>query len=165
MKYLGKSFTVAPGKSDAYRNNYDKAFSKETAVKRETELEATLREASNADFATKRRLVVIESPYSGDIVRNLAYVREAMRDCLKRREAPYASHALYTQPGVLDDNDPDERQLGIDVGLLWGRAVNAAVVVYADYGITPGMVIGINRAKAEGREVEIRHLYPAERTP
>lgn len=48
-------------------------------------------------------LVIIESPYAGDVDRNLEYLRAAMRDCLKRGEAPFASHALYTQPGVLDD--------------------------------------------------------------
>lgn len=46
------------------------------------------------------RLVIIESPFAGDVVRNLRYLRACMRDCLRRGEAPYASHALYTQPGV-----------------------------------------------------------------
>ncbi len=41
------------------------------------------------------RRVVIESPYAGDVERNLRYLRLAMADCLERGEAPYASHALY----------------------------------------------------------------------
>jgi hypothetical protein len=56
--------------------------------------------------------VVIESPYAGDVERNLRYVRACMRDCLLRGEAPYASHALYTQPDVLCDEIPEERQYG-----------------------------------------------------
>lgn len=103
------------------------------------------------------RLVIIESPYAGDVERNLLYLRAAMRDCLARDEAPFASHALYTQPGVLDDTDPGERRLGIDAGLAWGAKADATVV-YADLGISPGMRIGIRRAKAAGRTVEYRWL-------
>jgi len=38
------------------------------------------------------KLVVIESPYAGDIEANVKYARECMSDCLKRGEAPIASH-------------------------------------------------------------------------
>ena len=41
------------------------------------------------------RRVIVESPYAGDVERNIAYVRAAMRDCLMRGEAPLASHLLY----------------------------------------------------------------------
>lgn len=41
------------------------------------------------------RLVIIESPYAGDIALNLRYVRATMEDCIHRGEAPFASHALY----------------------------------------------------------------------
>jgi hypothetical protein len=58
------------------------------------------------------KLVVVESPYAGDVTRNLEYARAAMADCLARGEAPFASHALYTQIGVLDDTKPEERKLG-----------------------------------------------------
>lgn len=104
------------------------------------------------------KLVVIESPYAGDVEENLRYLREAMRDCLYRNEAPYASHALYTQPGVLDDNDQAERQLGMIAGFLWGKRATK-VVVYADKGITPGMYEGIKQAKGRGQPIEVRYLY------
>ncbi len=100
------------------------------------------------------KLVLVESPFAGDVKRNKAYARAALRDCLKRGEAPYASHLLYTQPGVLDDNDPDERALGIQAGLEWGKCA-ALTVVYADLGISDGMRLGIERA---GRPVEVRRL-------
>lgn len=103
------------------------------------------------------RLVVIESPYAGDI--NLAYLRACMRDCLKRGEAPYASHALYTQPGVLDDTVPAERIKGITAGFAWGKHA-ARVVVYVDLGITRGMEQGIAIAKARGIPVEERRIDP-----
>lgn len=105
------------------------------------------------------RLVILESPYAGDVERNLSYVRAAMADCLARGDAPYASHALYTQPGVLDDNIPEQRALGIEAGLQWGAKAEATVV-YADLGISSGMQKGIGRAHAAGRPVEVRFLQP-----
>lgn len=66
------------------------------------------------------RKVVVESPYAGNVERNLAYARACLHDCLLRGEAPIASHLLYTQPGVLDDDRPEERKLGIEAGLVWG---------------------------------------------
>jgi len=103
------------------------------------------------------RRVILESPYAGDVEANVTYARRALRDCLKRGEAPIASHLLYTQEGVLDDTKPDERSLGIEAGLAWG-AEAAATVVYADRGISTGMSYGIRRAVREGRAVEYRYL-------
>jgi len=105
------------------------------------------------------RRVVLESPFAGDVERNLAYARRCLHDCLLRGEAPIASHLLYTQPGVLDDNKPEERKLGIEAGLVWGSLAEATVV-YTDYGISGGMKFGIERAEKEGRPVEFRKLYP-----
>ena len=101
------------------------------------------------------RLVIIESPYAGDLDRNVAYACRAMRDCLARGEAPLASHLLYTQEGVLDDDDPFEREAGIDAGLAWGAKADATVV-YIDHGVSSGMASGITRANKEGRHVEYR---------
>jgi hypothetical protein len=101
--------------------------------------------------------VVIESPYAGDVDKNLRYVRAAMHDCFLRGEAPFASHALYTQPGVLDDNRPDERKLGIEAGLEWSSFA-AKSVVYTDLGITEGMRAGIARAEEDGRLIEYRKI-------
>lgn len=57
--------------------------------------------------------VIIESPYAGDVDANLTYLRACLRDCLLRGEAPFASHGLYAQPGVLDDAIPQiYRELG-----------------------------------------------------
>lgn len=100
------------------------------------------------------RLVIIESPFAGDVVRNLRYLRACMRDCLLRHEAPYASHALYTQPGVLDDGDPEARKLGMLAGFNW-RSVAAATVVYTDLGITVGMQAGLDNARAMFREIGV----------
>jgi hypothetical protein len=106
------------------------------------------------------RLVILESPYAGDVDRNVAYARAALADSLRRGEAPIASHLLYTQPGVLDDDVPDERRLGIDAGLAWGRVADAAVF-YVDLGMSRGMLQAWDRHHLEGRPVERRRLVTA----
>ena len=106
------------------------------------------------------RLVIVESPYAGDIAENEAYARRCMADCFRRGEFPFASHLLYTQPGVLRDEVPGERALGISAGLEWARVARARTVVYCDRGISAGMVEGIKRALAENRPVEMRSLVP-----
>ena len=74
-----------------------------------------------------------------------------------RGEAPIASHLLYTQPGILRDEIPGERQQGIDAGRVW-RGVAEASVVYTDRGISKGMTLGIEAAEAAGIPVEYRTL-------
>lgn len=101
--------------------------------------------------------VILESPFAGDVEANIEYARRCMRDCLMRGEAPIASHLLYTQDGILDDNIPKERQLGIDAGLLWGAEAEKTVV-YADRGMSKGMRYGIEVAEKIGRPVEYRSL-------
>lgn len=102
-------------------------------------------------------LVILESPFAGDVKRNVRYARACMRDCLLRGEAPFASHLLYTQDGVLDDDVPPERDHGIAAGFAW-RAVAAKTVVYTDCGISYGMKLGIADAVRRGRPVEYRRL-------
>lgn len=103
------------------------------------------------------RLVIVESPYAGEVEANVAYARAAMADCLSRGEAPIASHLLYTQPGVLDDAVPGERALGIEAGLAWGRAADAAIF-YVDRGWSQGMLAALERHRSEGRPTETRNL-------
>lgn len=103
------------------------------------------------------RRVVLESPFAGDIKANVEYARACMHDCLLHNEAPIASHLLYTQPGILDDTIPEERNLGIEAGLVWGKCGEKSVV-YIDRGISNGMRFGIERAKKDDRLVEFRTL-------
>lgn len=107
------------------------------------------------------RLVIVESPYAGDIEKNVAYARRCVRDSLLRGEAPIASHLLYTQPGILRDKVPEERQHGIDAGLAW-RRVAQATVVYTDLGISRGMEYGIKAAANDGLPVEYRSIGASE---
>lgn len=109
------------------------------------------------DGAANQWLVVIESPYAGDVAVNLEYARAAMRDSLLRGEYPIASHLLYTQPGILDDKLAEERALGIEAGLAWGVHASRSIV-YTDRGVSDGMRIGIDRARAQGRETIERSI-------
>jgi hypothetical protein len=103
------------------------------------------------------KLVILESPFAGDVEQNIDYARLCVRDSLSRGEAPIASHLLYTQPTILDDDDPEERQWGIDAGLAW-KSVADYSVVYTDRGNTKGMEYGIAAAKAAGLEIKLRVL-------
>src|SRR4051812_9833468 len=95
------------------------------------------------------KLVIIESPYAGDVEANVEYARRCVRDSLLRGEAPIASHLLYTQPGILNDDIPEERRHGIEAGLAW-RAVAQGSVVYIDRGLSSGMKYGIALAEKAG---------------
>lgn len=103
------------------------------------------------------RKVIIESPFAGDVEANIKYARAALRDCLGRNESPLASHLLYTQEGVLNDDVPDERDLGIWAGLAWVTSADA-VVVYQDLGISKGMKQAIHHANIHKVPVEYRNL-------
>lgn len=107
------------------------------------------------------RRVILESPYGSPdptiVERNVEYARRCVRDSTLRGEAPLASHLLFTQPGIFDDNKPDERHLGMEAGLAWVEVADATVA-YVDFGISRGMQIGIDRAKAAGKPVEYRKL-------
>jgi len=117
--------------------------------------------------------VIIESPYAGNfscgikwidkivnyfiILQNKRYARKCMHDCFSRSEAPYASHLLYTQPGILNDNNYIERKKGIEAGFVWRKGATV-IAVYTDKGISKGMKQGIARALLEGRKIEYRKL-------
>lgn len=103
------------------------------------------------------RKVILETPFAGDVERNTRYARACMRDCLLRGEAPFASHLLYTQDGVLDDSDPDERAWRIAAGLAIGAKLDATVV-YTDLGVSQGMEAGVLHAIRYRRLIEYRTL-------
>ena len=115
-------------------------------------------------------LVIVESPFSAKLAdgsldahmqtRHIEYARKCMFDCLQRGEAPFASHLLYTQEGVLDDTVPEERIRGIDAGFAWHSKADR-MVVYIDFGISTGMEAGIANATKLGLPIEKRTLPKA----
>ena len=112
-------------------------------------------------MALNRTQVILESPYAGkskeELNRNTRYAVNCLRDSIRRGEAPMASHVLYANSGVLDDDNAKERQQGIEAGLAWGRHAKRWVV-YTDLGVTEGMRLGIGFARAMGIPIEERSL-------
>lgn len=117
-------------------------------------------------FDLKR--VIIESPYAAkettpkflkwlDRWQNRRYARRCIRDSILRDEAPLASHLLYTQKGILCDQIPFERSLGIEAGLTWSEHADAHVA-YVDRGMSHGMMLGLKRALHHKKKIEIRSL-------
>lgn len=119
--------------------------------------------------------VILETPFMPkgatkqelrrDAARKILYLRACMRDCLLRGEAPFASHGLYTQPGVLRDEVPEEREHGILAGFAWRRAA-PRTVVYTDLGTSGGMKAGVDDAcriieeRPGTHRIEYRELGP-----
>jgi hypothetical protein len=60
------------------------------------------------------KLIFIASPYKGDIEKNMEYAKQACRYVLNEGNAFFCPHLLY--PQILDDNNPEERKLGISLG-------------------------------------------------
>jgi len=100
-------------------------------------------------------LVIIESPYAGDVARNERYAKLCMKDSLDRGEVPFVSHLLYTL--VLDDTNPVDRKLGMEAGFEVTRRSDYSAV-YEDYGISRGMEAGIEVAEHLGHRVEYRKI-------
>jgi hypothetical protein len=102
--------------------------------------------------------VILESPFAGDVQRNIAYARACVRHSLSIGEAPIASHLLYTQEGILNDDIKEERDWGIDAGLAW-KNVAEKHVFYLDHGMSRGMEYGKAFATANNIPIEERYLY------
>lgn len=111
-------------------------------------------------MSSRPALVAVESPYAANgpfsVADHEAYARLAMSDSLRRGEAPFLSHLLYTQ--VLADTIPYQRAQGMAAGAAWSAAADYAVA-YIDLGVTPGMEKQITHYVRSGRWVEYRSLF------
>lgn len=101
------------------------------------------------------KLVIIESPYAGDVEANVAYAQIALQHSLARGEAPIASHLLY--PQVLNDEVPEQRTRGVLAGLEWLRAAEMQVF-YTDRGWSPGMLAALREGQLAGVKQRFRSL-------
>lgn len=110
------------------------------------------------------RLVIIESPFAGEVEENIKYARLCVHDSIHQGEAPIASHLLYTQPGVLDDLIPGERALGIAAGLEWRRVADYSVF-YTDRGWSSGMLAALESGLQQERGFCVRSLVGIVRHP
>lgn len=114
-----------------------------------------------ADEGEVVKRVIVESPLGAQTPegfrRNIRYAQLCVLDCLRRGEAPFASHLLY--PQVLDDRMTGERKAGIEAGFAW-HEVAELCVVYEDLGHSAGMLQGVSSASLSGIPIEYRRLSP-----
>jgi hypothetical protein len=87
------------------------------------------------------------------LVQNTLLVKALCHEVALAGHAVFAPHLLY--PLFLDDTIPEERALGISMGLAWLDAVDE-VWVYTLYGVSEGMRAEVAYAKALGKKI----VYP-----
>ncbi len=111
-------------------------------------------------------LIIVESPYAGDIEANIAYAKRACLDCIENGETPFASHLFF--PQFLNEQEEVEREFGIERGYEIGTAFywtsicrvefNFRVAFYIDNGWSPGMELALEWWTRLGAECQIRRL-------
>jgi hypothetical protein len=108
------------------------------------------RNHSNGDF----KRIIMESPFAGDVSKNVIYAKALMHNLSHKGYAPSASHLLYTQ--MLDDTKEFDRNLGINKGLDYAH--NKDSIIGIDRGVSGGMIYGIKRAMNEERSFNFTTL-------
>jgi hypothetical protein len=98
-----------------------------------------------------RRLLVIESPYAGDVAANVQFCENVCRYAVEQGYAPLASHLFYTR--FLDDAVPEQRADGIECGLAWASASAADIWFCLRPGeqLSKGMEYARHRYIVQGR--------------
>ncbi|MCR5511700.1 MAG: hypothetical protein K6F54_12230 [Lachnospiraceae bacterium] len=92
------------------------------------------------------------SPFAGDVQ---THIKEAIALCrylISQNKIPVASHLLY--PQILDDADPEQRELGLLYGLTLLEMCDEVVVLSdGPDDISPGMAGEIHEAKRLGKPI------------
>jgi hypothetical protein len=105
--------------------------------------------------------VFLCSPFTAStkqgIAENIVFARKCIVDCLRRGEASFASHLLYTQPGILNDHVPAEREAGMKAGERFLHICDL-VACYIDRGVSSGMRRELRLALATATPIEFRRL-------
>jgi hypothetical protein len=104
----------------------------------------------------RRPVVIVESPYAGDVEANRLYAIAACADCFRRGETPFASHLFY--PQILNNHIKTERELGITAGYAFWP-VARKIVFYTDRGWSPGMLRAKQRAEDLGYIRDERSIF------
>ena len=88
------------------------------------------------------KLIYVASPYAGDIEKNTEFAKRACRHVMNEGHAFFAPHLLY--PTILDEHQPEQRQLGLDMGITMLSRCDE-LWCYGDR-ISPGMRLEIEEA-------------------
>ena len=109
------------------------------------------RQKQKKQFADKnRRKIYVASKYAGDVERNTAFAVNCCRRVIDDGCMPIASHLLY--PQMLDDNNPDEREMGLMFGL-------ALLAVCDEVWVFGEVSAGVAREVAEAKRLKKRIRY------
>lgn len=101
------------------------------------------RQQQRKRYADKnRRKIYVVSKYAGDVDTNVKNAVGYCRRVIEEGHMPIAAHLLY--PQILNDSNPEERELGILFGMALIRLCDE-VWVFGD--VSPGMEAGIKEAK------------------
>lgn len=90
------------------------------------------------------KYVYIASRVSGDVERNLALARGYCLYALSQNVIPVVPHLMLD--GVLDDNEPDEREIGIEVGKHLLTKCDEVWTFLDNRGLSSGMKGEVNLA-------------------
>jgi hypothetical protein len=85
--------------------------------------------------------------------RNIEYARNCFDDAMSKNEAPYASHLFLAETKLIGEEF--ERQKGLQLAFMWMQDAGY-VVVYADHGLSVGMIDGISMALHYDKNVFFR---------
>lgn len=103
----------------------------------------TMHEALTNVVKDEKKIIFICSPFAGDIERNTLRARRYGRFAAMKKAVPIIPHLMY--PQFLEEKDPDERRMGLEMGLVLLSKCKE-LWVFGDK-ISPGMATEISRAK------------------
>lgn len=130
-----------------YRNS--EGYADPTAGLAMSQIMKEYRQQQKKRYADKnRRKVYVVSKYAGDVDANVAAAITYCRRVIDGGYMPVASHLLY--PQILDDNDPNERNLGLLLGLALLRMCDE---VWVFGSISPGVAQEIKEAKRLKKQI------------
>lgn len=91
-----------------------------------------------------RKKIYVASKFAGDTRANTKAAIRHCRSVIAAGHMPVASHILYAASGMLKDDDPSERELGLAFGLALLKGCDE---LWAFGDISPGMAKEIEEAK------------------
>lgn len=89
------------------------------------------------------KIIYVASSYAGDIQKNTEFAKIACHHVMEQGHAFFCPHLLY--PNILNEHNPKERQLGLDMGLAMLKSCDE-LWVFGKH-ISQGMSMEIERAK------------------
>jgi hypothetical protein len=107
-------------------------------------LDPTAHEAlTNIERERRKKIVFICSPFAGDLELNTIRARRYGRFAVTKNVVPIIPHLMY--PQFLEENDPEERKLGMEMGL---ELLRKCQELWA-FGnqLSTGMAVEVKKAK------------------